>query len=195
MDSRPSAKHEWVLTQRAFDKLLASLGGPPELAGEKYEELRCTLVKFFEWRGTLFPEDCADQALNRVARRIDEGVTVQDLSAYCYGVARLLFLETVKAPDHKRVALDEMAHLQASSEEPVEEKLELDCFEECLRRLEAGSREIILQYYREEKSAKIDHRKRLAESLGIPLNALRSRAQRTRQRLEQCITECLRLKS
>ncbi len=190
----PSAK-EWILTQAAFDKLLANLGSEPELAAERYEELRRMLVKFFAWRGTSFPEECADETLNRVARRLDEGLIVQTIPGYCYGIARLVLLEWAKAPDRKGVSLDELTPAQSPLARAVEENLELECFEECLRTLPTDSREVIVQYYREEKRAQIDHRRQLAERLGIPLNALRSRAQRTRQKLEQCITECLKLKS
>src|SRR6185295_10230060 len=181
----PSFKHEWVLTKGAFDKLLACLADDPEVAGEKYEELRRMLVKIFEWRGALFPEDCADETLNRVARRIDEGVEIKDIGAYCYGVARLVLLEKSKAPDSRRVAFDD---LELTSPRPVEttddDTIALECFDECMRQLPTDSREVIVQYYSEEKRAKINHRKQLAETLGIPLNALRSRAQRTRDKLE-----------
>src|ERR671938_30866 len=62
-----------ALTAEAFTKLLARLDPDRERAGEKYEELRRTLVKFFEWRGAPFPEDQADETFNRVARKLDEG--------------------------------------------------------------------------------------------------------------------------
>jgi RNA polymerase sigma factor (sigma-70 family) len=190
----PSAR-EWILTKAAFDKLLANLDVEPDLAAERYEELRRMLVKFFEWRGTSYPEECADETLNRVARRIDEGLIIQNISGYCYGIARLVFLEWAKEPDRKGVSLDELTPARAALDGAVEENLELECFEECLRTLPADSREVIVQYYGEEKRAMIDHRRQLAESLGIPLNALRSRAQRIRQKLEQCIVECLKPKS
>ena len=190
----PSVKG-WILTKAAFDKLLASLSSDPELAAERYVELRRTLVKFFEWRGASYSEECADETLNRVARRIDEGQIIQNVSGYCYGIARLVFLEWAKGPDRKGVSLDELTPAQTALDESCEEDLQLKCFEECLGTLPTDSREVIVKYYREEKRAQIDHRRELAESLGIPLNALRSRAQRIRQKLEQCITECLKLKS
>jgi DNA-directed RNA polymerase specialized sigma24 family protein len=145
------------------------------------------------WRGTAFPEECADEKLDRVARRIDEGLTIQSISGYCYGIARLVFLEWERAPDRKGVSLNEF-RVSDIALDTVEENPELACLEECLQTLSTDSREIIVQYYREEKNAKIDYRKRLADSLGIPLNALRSRAQRTRRKLEECIIECLKPK-
>ena len=41
-------------------------------AGEGYEDLRRTLIGFFEWRGAPFPEEHADESLNRIARKLDE---------------------------------------------------------------------------------------------------------------------------
>ena len=90
----PFLKKEWVLTSESFGKLLARLDTDPEVAGEKYEALRRMLVKFFGWRGAPFPEEHADETLNRVTRKLDEGLVIKDMPGYCYGVARLLYLET-----------------------------------------------------------------------------------------------------
>jgi DNA-directed RNA polymerase specialized sigma24 family protein len=193
MDSPPPTKKGWSLTGEAFAKFLAFLDADLERAGEKYEELRCLLVKFFHWRGATFPEERADQAIDRVARRIDEGEVVHDLMGYCYGVARLLFLETLKGPESRREPLDDI-DLAVTVEEGEEVGLLQSCMADCLRALPAESREVILQYYRDERRAKIDHRKALATRLGIPLNALRSRAQRLRDRLGECVKRCLKKK-
>ena len=50
---------------------------------------------------------------------------------------------------------------------------------------------VAVGYYQEERRAKIELRQELADSLQIPLNALRIRAHRIRARLEQCITQCM----
>jgi hypothetical protein len=49
----------------------------------------------------------------------------------------------------------------------------------------------VLEYYRGEKKAKIDHRKKLAEKYEIALNALRIRAHRIRAQLYECVKDCL----
>jgi DNA-directed RNA polymerase specialized sigma24 family protein len=186
---------EWTLTRSALEKLLGSLSDKPELAAERYEDLRRLLCKFFEWRGASYPEECTDETLNRVARKLEEGVIVQNISSYSYGIARLVFLEWSKGPDRKQVPLDVLTAAPAAPEQVTEESLELECFDECLKDLSAESREIIVQYYSEDKRAKIDNRNRLAARIGIPINALRSRAQRTRQKLERCIMECLKTRA
>src|SRR5947208_2186231 len=89
----PAPRRKWALTQDAFDRLLAAFGEDRERAGDKYLEVRGNLIRFFEWRGCPFPEDHADEAMNRVARKLAAGEAVLNPSAYCIGVARLLLLE------------------------------------------------------------------------------------------------------
>jgi DNA-directed RNA polymerase specialized sigma24 family protein len=60
-----------------------------------------------------------------------------------------------------------------------------------MEQLTSDNRQLVLQYYQDEKRAKIEHRKRLAEGLGIALNALRIRAHRIRLNLLECVQQCL----
>ena len=65
-----------------------------------------------------------------------------------------------------------------------------DCLETCLASLPADARTLILEYYQDQRRQKIDRRVRLATQLGLSANALRSRAQRVRDRLERCVRAC-----
>jgi DNA-directed RNA polymerase specialized sigma subunit, sigma24 homolog len=189
MNGELSSKEEPALTQQAFDRLLASFDSDRERAAEKYENLRSKLVKFFEWRACAVAAlDLADETINRVARRIDGGERIHNLSNYAYGVARMIYLERMK--ELKR----EEATRESLPTEVVEEPHEterLECFEACLKKLSDERRELIVAYYREQRRAKIELRKELAEHLGIPLNALRIRAHRIRTKLEECVVNCL----
>lgn len=71
------------------NKLLAQLDADRESAAEKYEQIRQKLTKFFQWRGCLTPDECVDLAIDRVTRRIAEGVeiTTRDPYLYFHGVA------------------------------------------------------------------------------------------------------------
>src|SRR5437870_12644858 len=95
-----------ALTSEAFAKFLACLDADGQRAGEKYEDLRRTLIRFFEWRGAPFPEEHADETFNRVARKLGEGVQIKNVGGYCYEVARLVHLEALKGPDAKRAPLE-----------------------------------------------------------------------------------------
>jgi DNA-directed RNA polymerase specialized sigma24 family protein len=195
MESVSSPERERELTSKAFAKLLAKLSADPEIAGIEYEELRRRLIKFFEWRGAFFPEDLADETLNRTARKIDEGEEIEkNVIALALGVAHFVFLETTKHPNNRRAPLEDLIPVAAPPEHRVEDDdLRAVYLRECLRGLSKENRELIIEYYGEEGRAKIEDRKALAEKLGISLNALFSRAKRIRDRLEQCVTQRLKI--
>ena len=182
-----------ALTGEAFSKLLARLDPDGERAGEKYEDLRRTLIKFFEWRGALFPEEQTDETFNRVARKLDEGIEIKNIGGYCYEVARLVCLEALKGSDRKRDPL-ETNYPDAASADAADLALErerlLDCLEQCLNRLPTESRALIVEYYQDEKRDRIERRKALADALGLRREALANRAQRLRDKLEQCVRRC-----
>jgi DNA-directed RNA polymerase specialized sigma24 family protein len=60
-----------------------------------------------------------------------------------------------------------------------------------MQKLTPQNRDFVIQYYQEEKRAKIDNRRELAERLGIALNAVRIRAHRIRATLHECVRQCL----
>src|SRR5450432_2897565 len=183
------------LTAESFAKLLASLDVDRDRAGEKYEELRRILVRFFEWRGAPFPEEHADEALNRVAKKLGEGVEIRNITGYCYEVARLVFLEAMKGLAGKTAPLDSVEFESRVANEvdtTTEKELRLSCLEDCLHVLPRESSDLILEYYRYEERGQIDHRKALAERLGLRRDALANRTQRLRDKLAQCVTGCLK---
>jgi len=179
---------DWDLTEDAFAKFLACLDSDTARAGEKYEELREALVKFLDWRGALFPEEMVDEIFNRVTRKLEEGETIRDLPNYCHGVARMVFLQSLERPGNQRVELEELSIVAIPKSDVTD--LRQECLNHCLRQLPSENRELIIEYYRRDGRQKIDHRVVMAERLGIPLNALRSRVQRVREKLERCVRQC-----
>lgn len=185
-------KSKWILTQAAFDKLLTCLDGDREGAGEKYEDLRLKLVKFFDYRGSLTPDEHADETLNRVTRKVDEGEEIENLQAYCYGIARLLFLDVLKERKKEKAAIEQLPTFhEAEFDQEDEPNAQYRCFDQCLQKLPVENRELILGYYEDEKRSKIDKRKNLAERFGLELNALRIRTCRIRTKLETCVADCV----
>src|SRR5262245_36419358 len=94
------------LTQEAFGKLLLAFDADRDRAAEKYEALRRTLIRFFEWRSAPFPNEHTDETFDRVCRKIDDRVDIGNIGGYCYEVARLVCLEALKGRDRKLVSLD-----------------------------------------------------------------------------------------
>jgi RNA polymerase sigma factor (sigma-70 family) len=183
-------RRRWVLTQESFDKLLAALGDDRESAGERYLEIRSNLIRFFEWRGSPFPEDHADETINRIAKRVSEREEIRNPASYFLGVARMILLELNRVRIRQEQALNEFTSLSDPSNQPDESDAALDCLRKCLQHLSSENRELILEYYRGEKTAKIDSRKKLAERFGIPVNTLRMRALRIREDLQRCVENC-----
>ncbi len=191
MDSPVSLKKEWILTQQAFDRLLDLLDADREQAGQKYERIRLKLVKYFEWHRADLPDKDADETINRVARKIEEGAEIQNLNAYFYGVARLVFAESLKAREKQQEAFRHLPLIELPADGDLDAAQRQECFNLCLHRLPEENRSLIIEYYQGEKGGKIKRRKHLATRLGIPLNALRIRAHRIRVGMESCVSQCL----
>jgi RNA polymerase sigma factor (sigma-70 family) len=191
-DQTDRDKPLWSLSQEAFEKLLDSFSADRDEAGAQYELTRRKLVRFFEWRAIASADERADETINRVARRIDEGQVIENLKSYFYGVARMVFMEALKELDRTPVPIDDAPQiLQQKTPEAIDPDDRLVCLDQCLDSLPAENRKLIVDYYQEERRAKIELRQELADRLKIPLNALRIRAHRIRHTLEQCINRCL----
>ncbi len=174
---------DWVLSQESFDSLLAWLSPQREDAGRKYENIRLRLIKMFACRGCCDAEDLADETINRVAKRLGD---IKDNfhgepALYFYGVSKKVYLEYLRRKPAPPPPVPE--------DKPIER--EYECLENCVQKLTPNNRRLVLDYYQEEKRAKIDHRKQLAAHLGIALNALRIRAHRVRATLQQCVKTCI----
>ncbi|HKO99940.1 MAG TPA: hypothetical protein VJU86_23400 [Pyrinomonadaceae bacterium] len=191
-----TSKQDWTLTEEAFERLLDQLDANRDQAGQKYEGIRRKLIEFFEARGSELTSEHADETFNRVARRISEGEKIENIFNYFYGVARLLWLETLRSRDRSTIPLDLAPipvapnHEEQQREQSVSEQ-RFKCFEDCLAELPSKHRLLVVDYYREEAGSKMDHRKRQAETLKMSLNALRLRACRIRNELAVCIESCL----
>lgn len=177
-------------TEEAFDKFLTWLNQNREQAWEKYIALHRRLVILFKCRGCFEAEDLADETINRVVRRSQAMADTYDgePEAYFVAVAQNIWLEWLAAQRGR----EELPSDAPNPPDPdPENDSEYECLDECVQALTPKRRDLVLEYYRDEKRAKIDHRKNLADNLGIGLNALRIRAHRIRAELEQCIEQCL----
>jgi DNA-directed RNA polymerase specialized sigma24 family protein len=181
------------VTAEMFGRLLSALDRDPDRAGEKYEELRRVLVRFFQWRGAPFPEEHADETFDRVSRKLGPDLEIANIGGYCYEVARLVCLEELKGRDSKAVSMDWITGrpFPPAAVERGDQTSRLTCLEDCLGALPQESRELILEYYRDDGRMRIDRRRALADRLGVPRETLANRAQRVRDRLEQCVSDCL----
>ncbi len=186
-------------SREEVNRLLLRLDPDLTRAWEKHESIRRRLVKFFEWNHCTGPEDLADMVLDRVAAK-PESEDIRDVAHYALGVARYVCLEA-----HRKMRRE--AHIEEltggedslpgtrdqSGEivERLDHENRLTCLRECLDKLMAGDRELVLQYYSAEEEKQKVHRQKLAEKTGVTLGALRVRTNRLREKLEQCVSDCL----
>jgi DNA-directed RNA polymerase specialized sigma24 family protein len=184
-----------VLTQEAFDGLLAGLDPDPARAALAYETIRQKLIRFFEWRQCRWPDEYADETLNRVARKLIQGQDVPDVSKFAKGVAKLVCKEKLREESRTEALEEDPGGTDASSEADPEQSILVDCFEACLRELPEENRDTIVRYYDDTKRKKIDGRERLAQERGITVAALRLRTHRIREGLKECVQECVERKA
>ena len=184
----PSQKE---LSGAAFASLLARLGPDAERAGTAYEDLRRALVSFFRWRGASTAEECADDTLDRLAAKIHGGVAVEDVPRFARGIARLVLLEHWRNPQAQPSRTEDHEMRAPTTTLDEDDEVLHRCLDHCLDELDAEGRGLILGYYAAEGRRRIDSRKEMAVSLGLSESALRTRAQRLRDRLERCLTRCL----
>jgi RNA polymerase sigma factor (sigma-70 family) len=183
------------ITGDSLKKLLDCFDADHDLAGEKYEELRRALIRFYNGRGIFFAEECADEVFDRVSRRLLEGVEIKNIYSYCYEVARLILLERLKSKDNRRVPFEESVPVDSildHNDDSTEKERMLQCLDRCLQQLPPESRALIIEYYQDSQRDRIDRRKALAKRLGLRRDALANRAQRLREKLEHCIRDCLK---
>ncbi len=183
----PRSREDRSLTAGGLARLLARLDADAERAAIGYERLHRALVQFFDWRGASSPEDCADEALDRLARRLEEDVEIKSVRGYALGIARLVLLERQRAP-----ATSGLEGIAANTDQQVDEEDRLRaCFDKCLEAMASEERAVVMSYYEGERGDRILNRRRLAGTLGLSENALRIRVRRLRNRLEDCVQSCV----
>jgi DNA-directed RNA polymerase specialized sigma24 family protein len=183
------AKKLHILNQEDFDRLLKWLDPDPERAGLDYEEIRWRLIAILASRGCGFPEELADETIDRVARRV---IDIQDTYV---GNRQLYFLGVMNNVHHEYLKRPLLRRLPDRDDDVETKEKTHRCLEKCLASLAPHSRKLIEAYYAADKRAKIDLRKLLAAEFGVGINTLRLRALRIREKLQACIAQCLEMET
>jgi DNA-directed RNA polymerase specialized sigma24 family protein len=176
---------------QALARLLAQLGDDVDSAAKEYNALREKLADFFQWRGTAFPEALADETLDRVAQKLQEGRAITNFKGFVYGVARNVALEAERQRARTQSALAEFTLLAASQAAPDDTEGQLGCLRRCLSALPSEARSLIVRYYQTEGPSSVQSRRALAKRLALSYDNLKMRAYRIRLELEACLKRCL----
>ena len=181
---REPESSRWQLDESAFRALLRALDPQPARAAGEYERLRQRLTRYFALHGVPRSLDAADEAFNRLAKRLSEGEPVLNIEAYLAGIARLVMLEEHQKLNRERQMLLRLVTPESHTEE--DDRL-LVTLEACLAELPEASRSLLTHYYVGRGLERMRARERIARELGLSANSLRNRVLRLRQRLEKAV--------
>lgn len=178
-----------------LDVLLRALDADRNEAGARYERLRRKLLKFFLWEQCGPAEELADTCLDRLARKLSEGAVTENIEAYAGGIARMVLKEHHAREERSRVIHHEFGRRQQHLGSDADAEFLSAQLEECLGQLSAENQSLIRRYYLGSQSERIRNRQQLASELNLSLNALRNRAMRLREGLEECMSRSRRDRS
>ena len=190
---------EAVAASILFEALLRQLSQGGERGEAVYEKLRARLITYLRLHLPAEADALADLTLDRMARRIHGGTSIQNVYSYALGVARMVVFEARARFSRERSGFEEVAYLQQTAmSEPDAEGPDPEATDAalkgCLAQLGAAGSELILEYYVDSGANRIEARRQIAQRLGLSLNALRNRALRMRAALEACVREKLGLR-
>ena len=192
-------KKDNILTEVGFQKLLELFDPVPEKAGLVYLKLRQKLAVKFGLQGSVNPEDHADEVLDRVARRVQEGLILEDgnYEGYFFKTAKFVFLEYVNSRKKLSISLDDLPAGGEPSEDPkamlaqmelrIERELGFEAIRKCRNELSPDEQSTFDFYFAEDGALKHkERREALAQKLAVSLNTLKTRASRIREKLLTC---------
>jgi DNA-directed RNA polymerase specialized sigma24 family protein len=113
-------KPRWNLNAESLNRLLQFLDANPTAAANHYEQIRDRLMRFFEWKGCIPGDAFADETIDRVAKRLAEGIETQPDNPYLYfhGVAVNLVRERWRKADREPSSLETVKEQQLPAVDP-----------------------------------------------------------------------------
>ena len=178
-------------TPESFAILLEWLDLNQDQAAEQYEKIRQRLIRSFIRAGCADDaEHLADEVFDRVARKLLEKTVpnpfIGEKANYFRGFVNNVCHEHLRRRKRQEV----------TPPVPSFDDLEIEtaCLDECITTLEEPDRKLVIQYYRFDKTAKIEYRRRLAKEFGLSLAGLRTRRHRICHQLKPCIEKCLEVR-
>lgn len=185
-------------TAEEFRLLLKRLDPLEDRAWEIHDALRRKLIWFFESEFPLQAEELAEEALDRIARKLNSS-EIRDVAEFAFGVARNLRRETsrhalIAARLAASGAISDSVQSGENPEQAAISRIDFDrklaCLKKCLLRLDAEERRLLSLYYPDDGSNLEERREALARELKISLGTLRTRIARLREQLEKCFENC-----
>lgn len=149
-------------------------------------------------------EDCADETIFRVIKKIDEGVEITNeietdgIEKYIFGVAKFVKMEFWRRPKIDSIEDDSTFDVGDTDDtlqiliKTWEQEELLSCYRKCISEFDESERALFDGYYIPPPGVKPkDVREKLAVLLHLSRPILKKRAFRLRERLEVCMKKCL----
>lgn len=152
-----------------------------------YRRLWERLEGFFNMRGVRDTTGAAVATVERAVRRIAEGAPVPDAGRYCMGIARNVANEKLRSERRESKAfLKFIEELDDDSGEEVARIYQV--LRPCFELLAAEDRELLAAYCGVMRGrARAEHRRGLAASREMTVEALRVQVMRLRKELADCV--------
>ncbi len=185
-------KNSYDLGQKEFDGLLGLFSANREEAGEKYEQIRQGLVRFFQIKGCADPQSLTDETINRVAAKLhtfDASRNVRPVS-YFYGFATNILLEYRRKAAKESVFNDDKIRGGQTTIDEEPDDRERTCLEQCLEELPVKEKDLVIEYYSRDRQERIELRQRICGRLQCTAAALYTRVCRIKSTLKNCIETC-----
>ena len=183
----PEMNKSKEVTRENFAIFLRWLSPQKDKEGGEYERLRFRLTTFFAARRCPFAEELADEVINRLVVHIVREA-IENKLGYIYGVARKVYLESLRK-EKTRVNIDD---LQLAAKAAAEPDFSVQCLNKCLKKLPSECREMVLDYFSQNKSEKIAAHRKTSANLQINATALRMRVWRIKRKLAVCVKNCIK---
>lgn len=165
------------------------------LAPDSLEALRRRLTRFFEWEGCCEPDECANDVLNEIATRLAAGERVPNVLALSTSTARRILKEKMSARvlDQARLMLEPAtaANAAASHDDPAVQQQDQRVFDASFQSLSPDAKALLCSFYRPDPPDRLQAWTSMTGAGQIPLQDLRAKALRERERLETVLQERL----
>lgn len=180
-----------------FDKLLDWLSRDRDEAGERFEQIRGGLIRYFHLKGCHEPELLADESMNRVIKRINDLdlMTGASHTSVFYGFANKVFLEYLRTEKRRTIQLNDAFDLVFVGSAKLSADMAIDCLRECVNDLNFLDGKLIIEYYSEDKQAKVEARREIAVQNEMAMGTLHTRVHRIKGALRPCVEKCMSKKN
>jgi len=173
-----------------FEVMLLLFSADRHEAGEKYEQMRRGLERYFRAKGCTDPQSLTDITFERVCENIDKFDTSRNtkLSSYFYGFASKIVLEHHRER-HRETSLSDSQFIHLTDDEDEKERRG-KCLDRCLDNLPSGDKDVVIRYFTFKGPEKAELRRQMCADLDCTPSALQTRIFRIKAVLRQCMESC-----